>query len=250
MSRAQGRGTPRGAGASTWDCCDSGLVRYSGGSSAVEAFPSAFLQVTGGWGWRAPAPSPPSPPGFRLGLPSHTHMTTTRHRKAGPTKQPCCPRASGPRLVTWPQPQPPPRSKVQTPSGPGCGSLQQREATTAPRGQRHHRHWDPQAAWASGPAALPESRQETEPYGGRVLPRRLHHARQEPENAWVGEPRAEPEAGGPPGRWGAQWGSLVQLLEAGLAHAHLLLDAKLGDGGGPGGALAAEDLAARPAVVL
>lgn len=81
MSRAQGRGTPRGAGASTWDCCDSGLVRYSGGSSAVEAFPSAFLQVTGGWGWRAPAPSPPSPPGFRLGLPSHTHMTTTPSQK-------------------------------------------------------------------------------------------------------------------------------------------------------------------------
>jgi hypothetical protein len=47
-----------------------------------------------------------------------------------------------------------------------------------------------------------------------------------------------------------QGDSLVQLLIAGLAHAHLLLDAKLGDGGVLRGALAAEDLPACPAVML
>lgn len=48
--RGQGRGARRttghGAGSvATWDCCDRGLVRYSGGSSeVVVAFPSAFLE--------------------------------------------------------------------------------------------------------------------------------------------------------------------------------------------------------------
>lgn len=44
--------------------------------------------------------------------------------------------------------------------------------------------------------------------------------------------------------------SLVEELEAGLADAHFLLDAKLGDGRVLGGALATEDLPTCPAVVL
>lgn len=43
---------------------------------------------------------------------------------------------------------------------------------------------------------------------------------------------------------------LVELLEAGLAHSHLFLNAELGDSGVFGRAFAAEDLSTRPAVVL
>lgn len=64
-------GGARAGRAGTCDCCDRGLVRYSGGSSAAGgALPSAFLEKQGAVGTERRAPGPP-PQGRRLGLPAN-----------------------------------------------------------------------------------------------------------------------------------------------------------------------------------
>lgn len=94
----------------------------------------------------------------------------------------------------------------------------------------------PRAAGSEPWSPLPEARLKCPPGLALLSP---GETGRHTEHRGRGEARGQPAGD-----------SLVQLLVAGLADAHLLLDAELGDGGVPGGALAAEDLAAGPAVVL